>query len=145
MPNSSEYPFDASRGRMQTITVEDAPPMPGDCFRAAVATVLDLPVGKVPHFVALGHYWWLWAFNAWCAGRGLRYDNVLARGVTPDSDVLHIRSGVSPRGVNHAVVAIGGEMVFDPHPSGAGLVPRNDDDFMFIWSIDDLAPFEVIV
>ena len=37
-------------------------------------------------------------------------------------EVPHLMSGVSPRGFGHRVVGIGGRLMFDPHPSRAGLL-----------------------
>lgn len=37
-------------------------------------------------------------------------------------EVPHLMSGISPRGFGHRCVGIGGRLVFDPHPSRAGLI-----------------------
>jgi hypothetical protein len=36
--------------------------------------------------------------------------------------VPHLMSGISPRGFGHRCVGVGGKLVWDPHPSGEGLV-----------------------
>jgi hypothetical protein len=37
-------------------------------------------------------------------------------------DVVHLMSGISPRGFGHRVVGVGGRVAFDPHPSRDGLL-----------------------
>lgn len=103
----------------------------GDCQRAVIASLLDLPIQEVPHFLgeskndSIG-YW------------GLLQDFLRSKGyawlvVPPKSgaaffgaeyeSIYHEISGPSPRGngVTHAVVGCDGQIVFDPHPSNAGL------------------------
>lgn len=36
-------------------------------------------------------------------------------------NVFFIAAGISPRGLNHAVVAEGGVIIHDPHPDGGGI------------------------
>ena len=49
-------------------------------------------------------------------------------------EVPHLMSGISPRGFGHRCVGIGGQLVWDPHPSRAGLVT--------VYSIGLLVPME---
>jgi hypothetical protein len=102
--------------------------------RAAYAALLEIPYEAVPDFDP--------ATNAargqaqgdrereWLASIG--YDLVeLAVGfnesLAPEildcvPEVPHLMSGISPRGFGHRCVGIGGRVVWDPHPSRAGLV-----------------------
>lgn len=102
----------------------------GDCQRAVIASLLDLPRSEVPHFLQdaageAGAYWE--GIQAFCRKHGYAYLTVPARSGSAfygdDGDVFHEISGPSPRGngVFHAVVGCNGAVVFDPHPSRAGL------------------------
>lgn len=115
--------------------------MPGNCLQAAVASLLDLPLDAVPHFVACrdpGESWWR-DLRRFMRGRGddifyvpvddpgaaewlaqLR-ERMRTGGVAP----YVLASGKSPRGdFQHAVVwnLLDGRLAHDPHPSGDGLV-----------------------
>jgi len=39
---------------------------------------------------------------------------------------VHFMGGMGPRGLRHLVVAENGEMAYDPHPEGGGLVEQED-------------------
>jgi hypothetical protein len=102
---------------------------PGDCLRACVASLLELPANRVPHFAEDDDWWGFLA--GWCRARGLAADLVSTDAVTatPAAFPHHvIATGPSPRGDwAHCVVVdttIGGLMVHDPHPSAAGLAGR---------------------
>jgi hypothetical protein len=93
--------------------------------------VLGLPIEQVPHFLETeddSDIWWL-GFGSWCGEHGvsplfIEYTRI------PDDDVfapvLCIAHGEASRGVRHAVVWKGSEMVHDPHPSRAGLIGEPD-------------------
>lgn len=102
----------------------------GDCQRAVIASLLDLPISDVPHFLQLcdgdpSDYWD--RLQEFCRGHGYAYLTMPARcGALffgEVGDIYHEISGPSPRGngVGHAVVGCNGQIVFDPHPSRAGL------------------------
>lgn len=102
----------------------------GDCQRAVIASLLDLPISEVPHFsgIAKGEPRIFWeTLQAFCKSHGYVYLTIKARSGAAfyglDEDIYHEISGPSPRGngVFHAVIGKGGEIVFDPHPSRAGL------------------------
>jgi len=106
---------------------------PGDCYRAAIASLFALPAEEVPHF-GLYLSWWD-ETRRWLHGR----DRDLAY-VEPGDD-LHklwcelehatpvLVGGRSPRGAfGHVVVGfVDGTVLWDPHPSRAGL--RTVDEF----------------
>jgi hypothetical protein len=102
----------------------------GNCFTACMASLLDLPIEAVPHFtemIPVGPEW-VDLINGWLRRFGLAYlefEITDVAGWKPFLDGLgyHVLSGPSPRheGATHAVIARGGAMVFDPHPSDEGL------------------------
>jgi hypothetical protein len=117
----------ALREVTQRFLLNDPSGFPGDCVRAAVASLLDREPTSVPHFIAGsdidGRVWW-YALKGWAASNGWA---VTRRGLLPHEEnvplpVFGIACGPSPRGVSHAVVAIGGAIVWDPHPSRNGIL-----------------------
>jgi hypothetical protein len=105
----------------------------GDCQRAVIASLLDLPLSEVPHFLGIAKnnsvlYWS--AIQSFLRERGYAWLVVPARsgaaffGSDEGSKIYYELSGPSPRGlgVTHAVIGCDGEIVFDPHPSNAGLL-----------------------
>jgi hypothetical protein len=97
----------------------------GDCWRCCIASLLHLPASSVPNFVEDDRWWE--ATQAWLAERGLGMMLVDLEGcerypLMPEG-VLCIGSGPSPRGDwRHSVIVDEGlEVMFDPHPSRAGL------------------------
>lgn len=102
--------------------------LPGDCQRAVIASLLDLPISEVPHFLAQSDKS-AWGFycliEEFLESRGyeMAWNAMPAYHLEPGQDVFHQISGPSPRGngLFHAVVGLNGEIVHDPHPSRAGL------------------------
>jgi hypothetical protein len=103
----------------------------GDCQRAVIASLLELPIEDVPHFlqVAQGDPTAYWdAIQSFLRTHGYAYLTVPPRSgaiffASDGVPVYHEISGPSPRGngVSHAVVGLSGQIVFDPHPDGTGL------------------------
>jgi hypothetical protein len=109
----------------------------GNCVRASWATFLGVPLSQVPDFDPghIGDRDQLEAERQWVRGQGFDVVVVSAKGDRPSipADVVHLMSGLSPRGPHgHRVVGQGGRMVWDPHPSHAGLVE--------LWSYTFLVP-----
>lgn len=93
--------------------------IPGDCVRACVCSILDLPIEAVPHFVRWHGIEWADAMIAWCEQNGIDAD---WNSETPISEgEFCMKCGPSPRDGRHAVVIQDGQIVHDPHPSRAGL------------------------
>lgn len=100
----------------------------GDCQRGVIASLLDLPLADVPHFLQVARgdaekYWE--GIQGFLRAHGFTY---LTTGRTwnffgDDGDVYHEISGPSPRGNGqyHAVAGRNWVIVHDPHPSRAGL------------------------
>jgi hypothetical protein len=115
----------------QTITVGDGSGIIGNCLQAAVASLLDLDLDAVPHFGL--HDDWLERLVDFAGERGytIRYR-------PPDEPpAFGLAFGPSPRGVAHAVVVVDGAIVWDPHPSRAGLTSVSN---YIRWEATDVAP-----
>lgn len=100
----------------------------GDCFRACVASILELPLSEVPHFNQLAAdagdvMEWSTLFAQWCGERGVDFYSTEADAKPPGWAIM---SGPAGRGPLHSVVAFCGEMKHDPHPSRAGLQSVRD-------------------
>lgn len=99
----------------------------GDCMRACIAALLDLPLAEVPHFAQLDadgedNFWLLLA--EFCRSKGYSFVSLAkAEFLWSDDVIYHVMSGPSPRNPkgHHAVIGRNGRVYFDPHPSRAGL------------------------
>ena len=105
----------------------------GECVRATYATLLGLPIERVPRFDpavcdALGQEQGD-RERQWLTSLGF---DLVEIGVEPPAElppeilacvpnVPHLISGISPRGFGHRCVGVGGRVAWDPHPSRAGL------------------------
>ncbi len=96
----------------------------GNCFAACLASLLDLPLWMVPPFEDMfgrhtDHH------MTRCAEWLRRMFGLhLVRTEGHQFEALpefYMASGLSPRGVFHAVICSNGKMVHDPHPSDAGV------------------------
>jgi hypothetical protein len=98
----------------------------GDCLRACVATLLQIPPENIPHFGSdPENPNWLYSLNLFLEKRGLWFvevPNVRMFWHSSASPVFHMLIGKTVRGTRHSVVAKNGEMIHDPHPSRAGLL-----------------------
>lgn len=121
-----------------------------DCFRASLATLLDLDISEVPDFIGDeddgGEQWWI-ALGKWLSERDLAAVSIheaVGHSLTVWRDLYHIASATGPRGHRHAVVGrleaddeeIRWHLVFDPHPSDDGLADEVPDRFYFILPLD---------
>jgi len=113
----------------------DEQPM-GDCLRACVASIFELKVGLVPHFMAidrLAKFHWTYSLDQWLAPQGLWYcewpiEPRVWSVFVPMDGIYVVGSGRSPRFLEarHAVVMRldrihGATIAHDPHPSRDGL------------------------
>lgn len=130
---------DSARWVDQTRMHDVAADIAGNCVQAAVASLLHVPLETVPDFADgkpcttpedTGRFWR--RFDDYLAKQGLTTVR-LPGNHCPES--LHLASGMSPRGVNHMVVRQGDGIVFDPHPSRAGLLD--------IQTVRVLAPLDI--
>lgn len=94
----------------------------GNCFQAAVASLMDLEIDQVPNFIEYSDYEWFEKFCHFIKSKGYQYEVHYS----PPDD-YSIGSGISPRAtkdhkVTHAVICLDGEMVFDVHPDRTGVI-----------------------
>lgn len=110
LPQDQEFLHDPKTGIM------------GDCARAVIAALLDLPIAVVPNFAQLGFYYRVDEFLAE-HGHEIQWDRNPLYHLTSGVDVYHYISGRSPRSKDgwHAIVGLNGKPFFDPHPSRDGL------------------------
>ncbi len=96
----------------------------GNCLAAALASVLEIPLEKIPNF-GVDDNWYDCFARYMISHHALQpiNFNVLDEGVhelwVPKG--YHLINGESSRGLKHSVVGFMGEMVFDPHPDNDGL------------------------
>lgn len=102
----------------QTILLGDPSGRPGNCLQAAVASLLDLPLDAVPHFVeSTGD----WVEELAAFGRDHGYD-VTWHGYDQEPPTVGLAVGGTNRSSEkHCVVYRDGGVVWDPHPSHDGL------------------------
>lgn len=111
----------------QTIPYEAGSVVGGNCLQAAVASIYELPIEAVPHFIQFGDDWGK-ALQLYVHSTG---HELLRLHHEPDDSEIVLAFGTSPRGVQHSVVWRDGYVMHDPHPSKSGLV-GNPSSF---WSI----------
>lgn len=111
----------------QAFVDRDQDGVPGDCWRTAIACLLDMDRDDVPHFAHLypdpEPNWWVETVR-WVEAQKPGMTLVGAEPVYGVVGRPVIASGPSPRGPwLHSVIADGttGELLWDPHPSHAGL------------------------
>ena len=96
----------------------------GNCHAAALASVLEIPLGQIPEF-GIDDDWYSHFARYMMAHHALQpIDLLIPDGGAHDLWVpqgYHLINGTSPRGLLHSVVGFMGEMEFDPHPDNNGL------------------------
>jgi hypothetical protein len=114
----------------------------GNCWGAAIASLLEVPLAALPDYVTEAKEGrdWHGTMSAYLYKHHglmlLRADGRLTQFVTPKS--WHLISGMSPRGLSHAVVGHAGEMIHDPHPSRAGVLSVDEYEFLVPVNLDEL-------
>lgn len=98
----------------------------GNCLQACVATILELPIELVPHFVARRKADWFDKMNEWLLEKaGVYCMNIGESSNVPPPIGYSILNGKSSRGNMHSVVALNGKLFHDPYPSGEGLITKS--------------------
>lgn len=117
---------------VQQTILHNPPATIGNCFVACLASILEYPIEKIPHFAEIicdnretfhcDIELWYAEINKFLEQFSLQYFSVWADDYAiKHTKGFHIIEGQSPRGA-HAVVGKDGKMVFDPHPKNEGLV-----------------------
>ncbi len=101
----------------------------GNCFQAALASLLELPLGEVPHVVV--HADWFDRLTAWALGQGVELVP-LDTAWTPRG--YYLASGPAARGLAHTCVYRDGVLAHDPHPDRSGL--RSVEDHLVVVPLD---------
>lgn len=126
----------------------------GDCFRACIASILDLTSADVPHFYEGLHpgadvpWQTRLRIRTWFAERGLYLIDIPMEGTSAEEVMeavsnghprLHyLLCGKSVKGVHHCVVCRGAKMVHDPSGSSWGIGNPTDDGCYHILFIGKL-------
>ena len=88
----------------------------GDCLRACIASIFELPIEEVPNFADYGTSY-LVSLKKFLKKYGLEALTIWQiRENDWKPDGYHLIYGYSKRGVKHAVVGYKGKIVFDPYP-----------------------------
>lgn len=118
----------------QTILASD-PSRKGNCVAACVASILGIPLDRVPHFIEFGiaygdsddlaevshgNNWWAMMLG-FLAGHGL-WVVELEKVTDAEREECVLVAGMSPRGVVHQVIYRDGALWHDPHPSRDGVL-----------------------
>jgi hypothetical protein len=109
----------------------------GDCMRACIASLLEVPIDQVPHFFEGGCE--SAVFDQRVADYLGRHGLIelsmpaeVARRTHYTRECYHLMYGYSARGTFHAVVALNGMVVHDPHPSKVGIIDDERVQFAFL-------------
>lgn len=120
-----------------TFTPDPDAPDCGNCFAACVASILEMPIEKVPNFVQeRGHPvttdWWDRFLN-WLYPLGYSAIMILPSPEALLDGAYSVVTGNSPRGdFDHCVVYYGKEMAHDPHPERIGIGNKLTDAVYFV-------------
>lgn len=98
----------------------------GNCFQAAVASIMELPLDEVPNFIEYSDDEWFEKFISFLDSKGYKYNWHYAND-EQEIKGYSIGSGISPRAtkdcrITHAVICLDGKMIFDVHPSREGVI-----------------------
>jgi hypothetical protein len=94
----------------------------GNCIQACVASLMDMRINNVPHFVTYGDDM-IDVLKEFCNANGYRFSGLLYKPNEMELndfkgvDGYYIVGGKSPRNkYGHAVIYKNGKPFFDPHP-----------------------------
>lgn len=103
----------------------DAQGRPGDCWKACIATLLQIPdYDSVPHFVASGESWWQETYEYVYHQTNKSLMKWRDEKYIPTDQEMFVGVGPSPRGDFYHAVLVDrhGKLIHDPHPSRMGVV-----------------------
>jgi hypothetical protein len=127
----------------QTINHEPDKGLYGNCMQAVFASIIDLPIHEVPHFMKDNpSSEELWpAVRGWLRSKGFslfticfncRLDDLQYFMKEHNDGIYYILSGKSPRGFDHNVIAMGNSIVHDPSPLGGGIIEPCSDGYYWV-------------
>jgi hypothetical protein len=111
----------------QTVFTDKEKGTTGNCWQAWLASMLEMPLEEIPHFIADGcndKLEWFSRIQPFLRKLNLAFleiDLGDMQDIFQVKGLHHELSGLSPRGIQHAVLAVDGVMVHDPHPSRGGV------------------------
>ncbi len=111
----------------------------GDCYRTVIASIFEVPLESLPADLGLRRFLDPQGFRKWLRPWGFDYA-IVEWGrpeLKPDpwpgpAGAWHLLGGASPRYGNHATVGKDGKLVWDPHPTRAGLLPGYGNADVFL-------------
>jgi hypothetical protein len=121
----------------------------GDCHRAALASLLDLPYGMVPHFMdGLSReeaYKFQDAERVFLQSIGLypiclnltsgSFEDCMRYLQHNNPGVPYLLGGTSRNGTNHTVICCDGKLIHDPSPVDSGIIGPCDDGYFWVTYI----------
>ncbi|MGD8567393.1 MAG: hypothetical protein PVJ39_04875 [Gammaproteobacteria bacterium] len=120
----------------------------GDCTRAAVASILDLSLEQVPHFIRYGDDWFFF-FLHFMGYFGFSYagncDIKSTRGLREEDSVngcflATVPSSLFEDGTHSVVLDVNGIIVHDPNPNKLYLGKTKEDANVMYWHMFE--PFD---
>lgn len=116
----------------------------GDCWRACIASLLDLPLEEVPHVLDQGVEIDVGrpALHAWLKPRGLStfmfpmsgsLQEVLTAIGEWNPDAFYMLVGKSRTGCNHIVICRGNEIIHDTGITQPGIIGPCIEDDTYFW------------
>lgn len=105
------------------------PPIIGNCFASAIASILEMEVEDViqiqEHYEDVG---WYALLNRWLAKRGWRVRVISKYMANKLKGKHYFVTGLSPNypGEYHICIFKNGKMVHDPHPEGRGITTKEE-------------------
>lgn len=93
----------------------------GNCLSACIASILEIPIESIPTFATSLRSTQLHQVREWLDTLGYRLI-FLPSGFNMNFPGYYIAGGPSKRGVSHAIVMHGPNVIHDPHPSRAGIL-----------------------
>lgn len=106
----------------QDIFVNDPEGRIGNCFQAAIASIVEKPLNEVPHFAAIEDDTWWEQTLEFLSNNGYSVYDCSPEELPHVKDSLVLVVGKSERGVNHSVIFKNGKLLHDPHPSRSGII-----------------------
>lgn len=126
----------------------------GNCYAAAIASIIEVSLSMLDHFADLYTAWahdyhdgktvtWEMRTAPYIElarlGWGISYAHGALEPFVPRG--YSIANGPAERGVDHSCVALDGTIVHDPHPDRAGLLEIRDYEVLVpvVWPANQIA------